>query len=83
MAEPTATEETQDEVAVQVSDLETIRGALSNLYYLSVSLDLQDQYRRLETRGSTSALTSQGEEALTKVNSYLELARDDDTPSAA
>lgn len=71
-------EEKIEEVVVQVSDLENIQGALSNLYYLSVALDLQDQYRRLESRGATSALTAQAEEALTKVRAYMKLAEEEE-----
>jgi hypothetical protein len=67
-------EERAEEVVAQVSDLEFVSGVLHNLYYLSIALDLQDQYRKLETRGATSALSAQAEEAVTKVDALLELA---------
>lgn len=63
-----------EEIAVQTSDIEFIRDTLQNLYGLAVSLDLQDQYRRLDDRGSVSALTLQAEEALTKAKAAAELA---------
>lgn len=77
-----AEEEKEEEVVVQVSDIEFVQGALHNLYYLSVALDLEEQYRRLESRGVTSALTTQAEEALTKLNAILELAKKDEDPDA-
>lgn len=67
-----------EEVVVQVSDLEVVQGAVSNLYYLSVSLDLQEQYRKLDARSTTSALTVQAEDALRKVNAALKLAEGDE-----
>ena len=69
-----------EEVAVQTSDIEFIRDTLQNLYFMSVSLDLQDQYRRLDDRGSVSALTIQAEEALTKAKAAAELAVDESAP---
>ena len=63
-----------EEVAVQTSDIEFIRDTLTNLYSFCISLDLQDQYRRLDDRGGTSALTVQTEEALTKAKAAAALA---------
>lgn len=74
MSEETAVEE----VAVQVSDIKFIRDTLQNLYGLVIALDLQDQYRRLDDRGATSAITVQVEEALTKANAAVELVEKED-----
>ncbi len=68
-----------EEVAVSTSDIEFIRDTLTNLYSFCISLDLQDQYRRLDDRSGTSALTVQTEEALTKAKAAAALAGEPDT----
>jgi hypothetical protein len=66
-----------EKVCFDYADLERLYGAVRNLFHLSVSLDLQDQYRRLEARGSTSALTRQGEEAVRTLEAHLEYVKDE------
>jgi hypothetical protein len=67
-----------EEVTIQTSDIEFIRDTLTNLYSFCISHDLQDQYRRLDDRGSTSALTIQTEDALTKAKAAAALAGEPD-----
>ncbi len=73
-----ADKEKAEEVVVQTSDIEFIRDTLQNLYFLTVALDLQEQYRRLDDRGASSALKVQAEEALTKAVAAAELANESD-----
>ena len=74
------TKEAVETVEVIKTDLEAIHTAVHNLYCLSIALDLQVVYQSLK-EGYTSPLTVMAEEALTKVNAYLESVESDEEKS--
>ena len=66
-------DETQ-QVSVLVTDLEIIRAALTSAYYHNETLDMAEQYRRLNGRPQPSAMTKALQGAVGKVENYIALA---------
>lgn len=66
-------DETQ-QVSVLVTDLEVIRAALTSAYYQNETLDMAEQYRKLNGRPQPSAMTKALQGAVGKVENYIALA---------
>jgi len=62
------------QVSVLVSDLEVIRAALTSAYYQNETLDMVDQYRKLNNRPQPSAMTKALQGAVGKVENYIQIA---------
>lgn len=62
------------QVTILLSDLEVIRAALASAYYQNETLDLADQYRRLNNRPQPSAMTKALQGAIGKVENYIKIA---------
>ena len=74
-------EEEISQVTVLLSDLEVIRAALASAYYQNETLDLTEQYRRLNNRPQPSPMTKALQGAIGKVENYIKIAimEDEDT----
>jgi hypothetical protein len=62
------------QVSVLLSDLEIMRAALSSAYYQNETMDLSDQYRKLNNRPQPSPMTKALQGAVAKVENYINLA---------
>ena len=62
------------QVSVLVSDLEVIKAALASAYYQNETLDIADQYRKLNNRSQPSPMTKALQGAIGKVENYIALA---------
>jgi len=62
------------QVSVLLSDLEIIRAALSSAYYQNETMDLSEQYRKLNNRPQPSPMTKALQGAVAKVENYINLA---------
>lgn len=66
-------------VDVPVTDLALVRAALNSAFHHSTVLDLAEQYRRLSQRNASSSLTKSLGNALSIVDSYINLADNDES----
>lgn len=66
------------QVSVLVSDLEVIKAALASAYYQNETLDIADQYRKLNNRSQPSPMTKALQGAIGKVENYIALADEPD-----
>jgi hypothetical protein len=62
------------QVSVLLSDLEIMRAALSSAYYQNETIDLSEQYRKLNNRPQPSPMTKALQGAVAKVENYINLA---------
>jgi hypothetical protein len=62
------------QVSVLLSDLEIMRAALSSAYYQNETMDLSEQYRKLNNRPQPSPMTKALQGAVAKVENYINLA---------
>lgn len=62
------------QVSVLVSDLEIIRAALSSAYYQNETMDISEQYRKLNNRPQPSPMTKALQGAVAKVENYIQIA---------
>ena len=62
------------QVTVLVSDLDIIRAALTSAYYQNETLDMVDQYRKLNNRPQPSPMTKALQGAVAKVENYIKIA---------
>jgi transcriptional regulator of heat shock response len=74
--------ELAEEVTAQSADLLVIRDAVNKAYYQNVSFDMADAYRHVKVEGEKSLLTDELEDALRKVQSLIELAKDEQPSDA-
>lgn len=70
-----------DETPVLVSDLESLRATLNAAHKQNEAWDIYDSYRKLANRFQWSAQTRQLADAITKVDAYIEAAKEDDETS--
>lgn len=63
-------------ITIELADLELARDALNTAHYKSLSEDMNDAYRQMDTRGKTSPLTKHFEKASEKINAYVRNAYD-------
>jgi hypothetical protein len=66
------------DIPVLASDLESLRLLLTTVYNANSAQDLLDEYRKLAVRHRQSALTQAIQDALAKVEAYLELDKEAD-----
>ena len=59
-------------VNIELADLELARDALNTAHYKSLSEDMNDSYRQMDTRGRTSPLTKHFEKACERINAYIQ-----------
>ena len=62
------------QVSVLVTDLEIMRAALTSAYYQNETLDMVEQYRKLNNRPQPSAMTKALQGAVGKVENYIALS---------
>jgi hypothetical protein len=62
------------QVSVLVTDLEIIRAALSSAYYQNETMDISEQYRKLNNRPQPSPMTKALQGAVAKVENYIQIA---------
>jgi hypothetical protein len=62
------------QVSVLVTDLEIIRAALSSAYYQNETMDISEQYRKLNNRPQPSPMTKALQGAVAKVENYIKIA---------
>ena len=62
------------QVSVLVSDLEVIRAALTSAYYQNETMDMVEQYRKLNNRSQPSPMTKALQGAVGKAENYIQLA---------
>jgi len=62
------------QVSILVSDLEIIRAALSSAYYQNETMDISEQYRKLNNRPQPSPMTKALQGAVAKVENYIQIA---------
>jgi hypothetical protein len=62
------------QVSVLLSDLEIMRAALSSAYYQNETMDLSEQYRKLNNRPQPSPMTKALQGAVAKAENYINLA---------
>ena len=61
-------------VTVLLSDLDVIRAALTSAYYQNETLDIAEQYRKLNNRPQPSPMTKALQGAIGKVENYIQIA---------
>ena len=66
------------QVSILVTDLEIIRAALTSAYYQNETLDMAEQYRKLNGRPQPSPMTKALQGAVGKVENYIALAEQED-----
>ena len=66
------------QASVLVTDLEIIRAALTSAYYQNETLDMAEQYRKLNGRPQPSPMTNALKGAVGKVENYIALAEQED-----